>query len=106
MAKGLTLPPLFVPEFAAVALRILVMAVLAAFAEAAAAQEPPSSVFKVTTGRYSVSDDTAAWDMNLRNQSELGNAWIGYFRVDGGNINQWRSGHVEGLQSVRPKNPE
>ena len=74
------------------ALRILVMAVLAAFAEAAAAQEPPSSVFKLTTGRYSFSDDTAAWDVNLRNQSALGNAWVGYFHVDGGNVNQWRTG--------------
>jgi hypothetical protein len=71
---------------------------LAAFR--AAAQEPAQAPgeeasghpFKLTIGRYDFSDETRGADVNLRHTSDLGNAWLGYFRLDDGSVGQWRAG--------------
>jgi hypothetical protein len=57
-----------------------------------AAEEGASHPFKLTLGWYRYSDSTAGVDTNLRHSSELGNAWIGYYRGDDGALSQWRTG--------------
>ncbi len=51
---------------------------------------PPA--YKLTAGWYNFSDHTDAWDYNLRRSSEIGNAWVGYFRLPDQSISQWRTG--------------
>jgi hypothetical protein len=61
---------------------------LAASSEAAAADDP----FKLTVGAYRYSDHSNGVDTNLRYTSDLGNAWIGYYRGSGDALSQWRTG--------------
>ncbi|MGZ5571908.1 MAG: hypothetical protein ACXWHZ_04205 [Usitatibacter sp.] len=56
--------------------------------EVPAAEHP----FKLTLGWYRFSDDTHGIDTNLRHTSEWGNAWVGFFRLAGQRIDQWRTG--------------
>ena len=56
----------------------------------AAAQD---SAFKLTLGEYRFSDHTDGIDANLRYTSELGNAWIGFYRqARPDDVSQWRGG--------------
>ena len=53
---------------------------------------PVETPFKLTVGRYDFSDHTRGVDANLRHTSDLGNAWLGYFKLDDGSVSQWRGG--------------
>jgi hypothetical protein len=64
-------------------------AVLPSFA---AAEDAPEPAFKLTVGWYRYSDSTSGVDTNLRHTSELGNAWLGYFRYPDPEVKQWRTG--------------
>jgi hypothetical protein len=55
-----------------------------------ASKEPPH--FKLTLGWYDFSDRSRGIDTNLRHTSDLGNIWIGYFRLDAPDLRQWRTG--------------
>ena len=49
--------------------------------------------WKVTTGWYHFSNDANAGDFNLRYSGEdVGNFWIGYYRPEGHDPDQWRNG--------------
>lgn len=52
--------------------------------------EPPP--FKLTLGWYDFADAGRAADVNLRNTSSLGNAWVGFFRFPAEDVHQWRTG--------------
>lgn len=52
--------------------------------------EPPP--FKLTAGAYRFSDESRAYDINLRNSSSWGNTWIAYFRWPEQAIHQARTG--------------
>jgi hypothetical protein len=56
---------------------------------AAAAESDP---FKLTLGWYRYSGNTEGVDTNLRHTSDLGNAWIGFYREPAAGISQWRAG--------------
>lgn len=57
------------------------------------AQSPSAqAAYKFTAGWYGFSDRTDGLDLNLRRSSEIGNAWIGYFRLSDQSITQWRTG--------------
>jgi hypothetical protein len=51
-----------------------------------------SDPFKLTLGEYRYSDGSNGIDANLRHSSELGNAWIGYYRANDDSLSQWRTG--------------
>jgi hypothetical protein len=53
-------------------------------------KEPPH--FKLTLGWYDFSDHSRGIDTNLRHTSDLGNVWIGFFRLDEPEFRQWRTG--------------
>src|SRR5437868_5570890 len=72
-------------------IRSLASCAIAAFCVAAKCDEP-ATPFKLTLGRYLYSEGSDGTDMNLRHTSSLGNAWIGYYREDGGELSQWRTG--------------
>jgi hypothetical protein len=61
---------------------------------APSAGEPSAThpAYKLTAGWYGFSDHTAGWDLNLRRSAEIGNAWVGYFRLADQSITQWRTG--------------
>jgi hypothetical protein len=67
------------------------MAIAAALAPGArAADDAP---FKLTLGDYRYSDHATGIDVNLRNTSDWGNAWIGYYRqAKPEELRQWRAG--------------
>lgn len=48
--------------------------------------------YKFTAGWYDFSDHTTGLDLNLRRSAEIGNVWIGYFRLADQRITQWRTG--------------
>ena len=51
-----------------------------------------SDPFKLTIGEYHYSDGGDGMDANLRNSSDLGNAWLGYYRASADSLSQWRAG--------------
>jgi hypothetical protein len=55
-----------------------------------ALDEPPP--FKLTVGWYDYADAGKAVDLNLRNTSDLGNTWVGFFRFPDQDVRQWRTG--------------
>jgi len=57
-------------------------------------------LYKFTTGWYRMSDHTDGWDLNLRRSSDIGNAWIGYFRLADQSISQWRAGWDNSYGSI------
>ena len=59
------------------------------FAPRAAADPDP---FKLTVGEYHYSDGSDGVDANLRHTSDLGNAWLGYYRANDDSLSQWRAG--------------
>lgn len=65
-----------------------------AHAQEPAANEPATTppAYKFTTGMYRLSDHSTGWDVNLRRSSDLGNVWIGYFRLASQETTQWRAG--------------
>ena len=75
---------------------LIVSGALAAASVAVADSDAPSiatqPAYKFTAGGYSFSDHTAGLDLNLRRSSEIGNAWVGYFRLADQSITQWRTG--------------
>jgi hypothetical protein len=70
--------------------RILLTAGLVPPAGAACAQD--EHPFKLTLGWYRYSDHAEGVDTNLRHSSELGNLWLGFFRLPEEHIQQWRTG--------------
>jgi hypothetical protein len=77
------------------ALALVALPVHAATDEAAAkpAEEAPAvRAFKLTLGWYDYSDHSHGVDANLRHTSDLGNAWVGFFRLADERIHQWRGG--------------
>lgn len=52
--------------------------------------EPPA--WKLSAGAYRYPDAGNAFDVNLRNASSVGDAWIGYFRFPAQDVDQWRAG--------------
>jgi hypothetical protein len=52
----------------------------------------PPPAYKLTAGWYGLSDDTSGYDLNLRQTSDYGNAWIGYFNLASQGVSQWRAG--------------
>jgi hypothetical protein len=64
----------------------------------ATAQDPAKDAdaadrpFKLTLGWYRYSDESNGGDVNLRHSSDLGNAWVGYFRQPQEEVSQWRGG--------------
>ncbi len=78
-------------------LRIRLISTLAAallcLPYASQAQEPAGDpAFKLTLASYRFSQSSNGLDLNLRNTSALGNAWLGYFDVRGLNAHQLRAG--------------
>src|ERR1700694_2580172 len=61
-----------------------------ALPQARAAADDPA--FKLTLGAYDFSDHSRGVDTNLRNTSQWGNAWIGFFRLPEQQVSQWRTG--------------
>ena len=63
-------------------------------AQEPAAEPPPAEpvAYKFTTGMYRMSDHATGWDVNLRRSSDLGNVWLGYFRLAQQDTTQWRAG--------------
>lgn len=70
--------------------RHLLAACLAASAPVLAEEASPA--FKLTLGWYRYSDHSGGVDTNLRHTSELGNVWVGFFRLPEEHVKQWRSG--------------
>ena len=64
--------------------------VLSATPGCTAAQDAPA--FKFTLGWYRFSGDADGVDANLRHTSDLGNVWIGFFRLPDEQVHQWRTG--------------
>lgn len=56
--------------------------------------------YKLTAAWYNFSNHTDGWDLNLRRSSEIGNAWVGYFRLANQNITQWRIGWDNSYGSI------
>ena len=54
--------------------------------------EDASPDFKLTATGFKFSENGSGVDVNLRYSSDLGNAWIGYFRAPKLDANQWRGG--------------
>ena len=78
--------------FPAVSLPLTVVAMMATLASNAVRAEDASPDFKLTAGAYRFSENGTGVDVNLRYSSDLGNAWVGYFRAPKLDANQWRSG--------------
>lgn len=68
---------------------ILLLALLGVPAARAAGDDP---AYKLTLGWYAFADHSRGVDTNLRNTSEWGNAWVGYFRLPAQQVSQWRTG--------------
>jgi hypothetical protein len=68
---------------------LLLAASLGAGITAAADSSPD---FKLTLGWYDFSDHSHGIDANLRHTSDLGNIWVGFFRLDEPAFRQWRTG--------------
>ena len=69
---------------------ILWFALLVSVPAARAAGDDPA--YKLTLGAYGFSDHSRGVDVNLRNTSEWGNSWVGYFRLPEQQVSQWRIG--------------
>jgi hypothetical protein len=72
--------------------RRLAVAWLASLAGQVLADDVSSHPFKLTLGGYRFSDQADGVDINLRHSSELGNAWVGFFRLPDQQVKQWRTG--------------
>lgn len=68
----------------------LVSAVFFCVNPCSAADDEPQ--FKLTAGGYFFSENGHGVDVNLRHSSDYGNAWLGYFRAQKLDANQWRGG--------------
>ena len=71
---------------------VAIAATAAALSLGAANAQDSSPDFKLTATGFKFSESGAGVDVNLRHSSDLGNAWIGYFRAPKLDANQWRGG--------------
>jgi hypothetical protein len=73
------------------AMKTLIYAVCLCIGQAALAAEPS---FKFTVGSYNATGgdipDARGTDINLRNASNYGNTWVGFYKQ--GDVKQWRAG--------------
>lgn len=68
---------------------IALMGIAVCGACAAAEDETP---FKLTAGGYHFSEAGNGVDVNVRHTSEYGNVWLGFFKSNGLDVQQWRAG--------------
>ncbi|RYZ03821.1 MAG: hypothetical protein EOO24_13490 [Comamonadaceae bacterium] len=89
---------------------LLLLLLLAGTAQAADDEKQDEPPWKFTVGRYGLSGGgepaSTALDLNLRNTSSLGNAWIGWYGENRDGPHQWRAGWDNKFQagpvSVQP----
>ena len=74
------------------AVAILLGAMISAWCRAESAPEPAPAPFKLTAGYYRLPNRVAGLDVNLRHTSDVGNVWLGYFRLPDQSVSQWRAG--------------
>ena len=63
-------------------------------------KEAPKPPFKLTAAWYDFSDKSHGTDVNLRYSADVGNLWLGYFRLGDQGINQWRTGWDQTIGST------
>ena len=70
----------------------LTTATLAGLSSASAQDRVEDPQYKLTVGQQRFSQSGNGLDINLRQTSSLGNAWVGYFEARGLEAQQWRGG--------------
>ena len=72
--------------------RCAAVAILAAAASRAHADDTTAPHYKLTLGRYHDAQTGGATDLNLRRSFSTGNAWLGYYNASDVGERQWRLG--------------